>query len=241
MSDTLELNARKEELKKNLEIIESEIREHCSKSSREPGDVMLLPVSKKKPISDILLVRELGNYSFGENYVQEINEKFETLPDPQAWHMIGHLQRNKVRQVVGKVSLIHSVDSLSLAETIQKEAVKRELIQDILLEVNVANEESKWGFSPSEVMDAARVISSYENLRLRGLMTSAPITDDPESNRPYFHTLRLLLEELKKEALPNSLPDTLSMGMSGDYKVAIEEGATIIRVGTAIFGARNYG
>lgn len=234
------LSLRKEELKRTIEKVEAEIREHCRRAGRETNSVQLLPVSKKKPISDILLVHELGDYSFGENYVQELNQKFESLPEPECWHMIGHLQRNKVRQVVGKSALIHSVDSLSLIESIEKEAAKRDMVQDILLEVNVAEEESKWGFRLSELPEITAGFSSYPHLRLRGLMTSAPITENAETNRPYFRALRKALEELKTQNIPNAKLDTLSMGMSGDYGVAIEEGASLIRIGTAIFGERTY-
>ena len=181
-----------------------------------------------------------GQKLFGENYVQEIREKYEELGDACEWHMIGHLQRNKVKYIADKVKMIHSVDSWELAQQIEKEAAKHDLVMDVLLEVNVAKEESKWGFSAEEVLDAAEKIGLLPHVRVRGLMTSAPYTENAETNRIYFRELHALYEELQHAGFKGVQADTLSMGMTGDYVVAVEEGATMIRVGTGIFGERDY-
>jgi len=156
------------------------------------------------------------------------------------WHMIGHLQRNKVKYIVDRVAMIHSVDSVRLAEQIEKEAAKCGRVVDILLEVNMAAEESKWGFTPDEAKEAAKLISGYEHVNVKGIMTSAPYTENPESNRVYFRQMRLLLDDMRAEGILSDDANVLSMGMSGDFEVAVEEGATIVRVGTSIFGERNY-
>ena len=190
-----------------------------------------------------------GVRDFGENYVQELNEKTAFLSErPEYadihWHMIGHLQKNKVKYLAGKVALTHSVDTVGLAGQIEKESAKRDVTTDILLEVNVAREESKWGFSPEETPAAAREIAALPHVRLLGLMTSAPYTEDPESNRVYFRELKTLADALKEEGLiagkDGVKTPVLSMGMTGDFEVAVEEGATMVRVGTAVFGARDY-
>ena len=182
----------------------------------------------------------LGVVDFGENKPQELKEKYEVLPKDLKWHMIGHLQRNKVKYIADKVKMIHSVDSLELAQQIEKEAAKHDLVMDVLLEVNVAKEESKWGFSAEEVLDAAEKIGLLPHVRVRGLMTSAPYTENAETNRIYFRELHALYEELQHAGFKGVQADTLSMGMTGDYVVAVEEGATMIRVGTGIFGERDY-
>lgn len=154
--------------------------------------------------------------------------------------MIGHLQKNKVKYIIDKVSLIHSVDSVSLAAQIDKEAGKKDKIMDVLLEVNIAGEESKWGFTADETLDAVKEISALSHIRIRGLMTSAPYTEDAETNRIHFRNLKRLFDDMKGTDLPGVEPDILSMGMTGDYIVAVEEGATMVRVGTGIFGERDY-
>lgn len=156
------------------------------------------------------------------------------------WHMIGHLQRNKVKYLIDRVEMIHSVDSISLAQQIEKEAAKRDRVMDILLEVNIAGEESKWGFAAQETLPAARGIAALPHVCVRGLMTSAPYTEDAETNRVHFRNLKLLFDALAADGIPGTQIDTLSMGMTGDYVVAVEEGATLIRVGTGIFGQRDY-
>lgn len=223
-----------------LEKIKEEIRAVCEDCGRDAASVRLLPVSKRKPASLIQAAYDAGERGFGENHVQEICEKCEVLPRDIAWHMIGHLQRNKVRQVIDKAVLIHSLDSLRLASEINREAEKRNIIVHVLLEVNVGREESKSGFLPEELLQAAREISALPNLRTDGLMTVAPSAEDPEQVRPVFRQLRELGEQITAEGLPRMEMKELSMGMSDDFAVAIQEGATIIRVGTAIFGPRNY-
>lgn len=235
---TMELD--EQSLMNNLHNVQNTIVKACEKAGRDPAKVKLLPVSKLKPIEDIKVLMSAGQHAFGENYVQEIKSKHEELGDQVEWHMIGHLQRNKVKYIIDKVAMIHSVDSLRLAKQIEKEAEKNDLVMDILLEVNIAKEESKWGFKEDEVLDAVKEISQLPHVRIRGLMTSAPYTTEPETNRPYFKGMRLLLEKVNDAHIGNVVMDTLSMGMTADYAVAVEEGATIVRVGTAIFGERDY-
>ncbi len=231
----------KEMIEENLCRVNANINAACRKAGRDPASVRLCAVSKTKPVEDIRAALAAGQHLFGENYVQEIQEKYEVLGDSAEWHMIGHLQRNKVKYLMGKAALIHSVDSISLAEQIEKEAAKRDLTVRILLEVNIAEEDTKWGFSAEEAENAAKVIGQLPHVEVRGLMTSAPYTEDPESNRMHFRNLKALLDRIAAAHYPGVTADTLSMGMSGDYMVAVEEGATIVRVGTAIFGERNYG
>ncbi len=229
-----------EEIAANLQTVRNNIEAACKRAGRNPEEVQLCAVSKRKPVQDMRAAMQAGQLLFGENYVQELRDKYEVLQDSCTFHMIGHLQRNKVKYLMGKVSLIHSVDSLELAEQIDKEAAKSGLVMDVLLEVNAAGEESKWGFAPEETMEAARAVGSLPRVRVRGLMTSAPYTEDPESNRVYFHTMKRLQEQLAASGYDGVLADTLSMGMTGDYAVAVEEGATLVRVGTGIFGQRDY-
>ncbi len=227
-------------IRENLAEVRSNIAKACEKVGREPSEVTLLAVSKTKPIEMIREAMAAGQRAFGENYVQEIEEKYAVLGDNADWHMIGHLQRNKVKYIIGKVSLIHSVDSLRLAEQIQKEAEKHSVTMRVLLEVNVANEESKWGFTPDETVEAVKAVAAMPNVHVCGLMTSAPITEDAESNRVYFRQLRKLFDDIKAMNIENVDMQVLSMGMTGDYTVAVEEGSTLVRVGTGIFGARDY-
>lgn len=227
-------------LSDNLNDVMRRIREAAARSGRKPEDITLIAVSKTKPVSSIREIYDCGIREFGENKVQEICQKSEELPEDIHWHMIGHLQRNKVKSVIGRVKLIHSVDSVRLAEQISREAVKRNIHAEILLEVNVAKEETKYGFRAEEAEEALRNIALLPGLSVRGLMTSAPFTDEAENNRQYFKYLRQLCVDLKSKNIDNTSMDFLSMGMTGDFEVAIEEGATHIRVGTAIFGERNY-
>jgi pyridoxal phosphate enzyme (YggS family) len=245
-----ETNLSAEEIRSNLQCVEQRIAAASARAGRRPDDVTLVAVSKTKPAEDVAFALAAGQRHFGENYVQELNEKiriFEERPEAEGvhWHMIGHLQRNKVKYLVGRVSLIHSVDTVALAEQIEKESAKKGVVTEILLEINVAGEESKWGFSMEEAKDAAGAVKALPHVRLIGLMTSAPYTEDPESNRGYFRALKALSDRLYAEGL--SVPSgngfrtpALSMGMTGDFEVAVEEGATMVRVGTAVFGARNY-
>ena len=222
-----------------LRILDN-VRRLCRESSRNEDDCTLIAVSKTKPVSMIRDAYEAGCRDFGENYVQELIDKIPQLPDDIRWHMIGHLQTNKVKYIVGKTYLIHGVDSVKLAHEIGKQSVKIGVVSDILLEVNIGKEESKFGFMPEDVISAVSEISGIEGIRIRGLMTSAPICSDPEENRVFFRNMKQLSIDIKKQKTDNVYMDCLSMGMSGDYETAVSEGAGIVRVGTAIFGARDY-
>lgn len=224
----------------NLKVVEEKIRKACERSGRERGEVTLIAVSKTKPVEMMEEAMESGICVFGENKVQEILKKEVLLPEDVQWHLIGHLQRNKVRQIAGKVAMIHSVDSLRLAEQIQKEYEKLGQTAHILIEVNVAREESKFGLMPEETEETIRKIAEMPNIQVCGLMTIAPFVEDPEENRIHFRNLRKLLVDINAKNIDNISMKELSMGMTGDYEVAIEEGATFVRVGTGIFGSREY-
>ncbi len=224
----------------NLKHVEEKIMAACQRAGRPREDVTLIAVSKTKPVVMIQEAMKAGIITFGENKVQEIIEKQKLLTEPLDWHMIGHLQRNKVKQIVGKVTRIHSVDSIRLAGQIQNESQKKQLISDILIEVNMAKEESKYGFMPEETLEAVYEMASYPNIRIKGLMTIAPNVSNPEDNRIHFHNLHKLLVDINSKNIDNINMSELSMGMTGDYEVAIEEGATFVRVGTGIFGNRQY-
>lgn len=225
----------------NYREVEERVRKACERSGRSRSEVTLIAVSKTKPVGMIREAMEAGACVFGENKVQELCEKWEELPKELHWHMIGHLQRNKVKYVVGRAELIHSVDSLRLAEEISREAVKKKLQAKILIEVNVAEEESKFGVRVDGAEELIRRAAALPNVCICGLMTIAPYVTDPEENRPIFRSLKKLAVDIKKKNIDNVHMDVLSMGMTGDYEVAIEEGATMVRVGTGIFGERNYG
>ncbi|MEG0107401.1 MAG: YggS family pyridoxal phosphate-dependent enzyme [Lachnospiraceae bacterium] len=221
------------EVKKNIEIA-------CSKAGRDVKDVTLIAVTKTNPILMLEEAYHLGERCFGENKVQELCDKYEHLPTDIQWHMIGHLQRNKVKYIIDKVSLIHSVDSLRLAQTINEEAQKNKSIANILIEVNVAQEESKYGLAPDEVEVFVDKLALLSNICVKGLMTIAPYVDNPEDNRSVFASLRKLSVDIARKNVDNINMGVLSMGMTNDYQIAIEEGATMVRVGTGIFGERNY-
>ncbi len=227
-------------VRENLIAVEEKIREACARAGRNREDVTLICVTKTKPVEMLEEAYAAGQRNFGENKVQEICLKAPQLPEDIRWHMIGHLQRNKVKQVMDKAVMIHSVDNLRLAETISREAVKRNMVMPILIEVNAAGEESKFGIALEETEQLVRQAAALPGLQIAGLMTIAPFTEDPESNRLYFRQLRELSVDIKSKCIDNVTMDHLSMGMTGDYQVAIEEGATLIRVGTGIFGERNY-
>ena len=214
------------------------IQKACEKAGRSPQGVTLIAVSKTKPLFMLEEAYEAGARDFGENKVQEILEKHPKMPEDARFHMIGHLQRNKVKQVLPHAVLIHSVDSYRLAEQISQEAGKLGITAKILLEVNVAKEESKFGMMPEDVEEMAGQIAALPHLQIEGLMTIAPFVDDPEKNRPVFRKLYQLSVDIKKKNIDNVNMGVLSMGMTGDYQVAVEEGSTMIRVGTGIFGAR---
>lgn len=227
-------------VKENLKEVEKRIDDACKRANRNRNEVTLIAVSKTKPVSMMLDVMESGIVDFGENKVQELCSKYEEINKPLNWHLIGHLQRNKVKYIVDKVKLIHSVDSYRLAEQIDKEAAKLGVTVDILIEVNIANEETKFGVKEDEVLPLVKEIAKLEHVKVRGLMTIAPFVENPEDNRVHFRNLRNLLVDIKKKNIDNISMDILSMGMTNDYEVAIEEGATLVRVGTGIFGERNY-
>ena len=227
-------------LKDQLQEVEKRIQAACDRAGRKREEVTLIAVSKTKPVETLQEAYDLGVRIFGENKVQELTAKYEALPKDIHWHMIGHLQTNKVKYIIDKAELIHSVDSLKLAETIEKEAAKHDLIADILVEVNVAEEESKFGMKMEEVIPFVEKVSAFPHVRVRGLMTIALFVEDPEENRSIFADLHKLYIDIKKKNHDNDTVSVLSMGMTNDYEVAIEEGATMVRVGTGIFGARNY-
>ena len=228
-------------LKENLEEVEEKIAKACEHAGRAREGVTLIAVSKTKPIEMLQEIYDEGIRDFGENKVQELTEKYEVMPKDMKWHMIGHLQRNKVKYIVDKVTLIHSVDSLRLAETISREAEKKGVTVPILIEVNIAGEETKFGLSSKEeVISLTEQIAALPNLSVKGLMTVAPPVKDPEENRPFFREIRQLSVDITNKNIDNVSMEILSMGMTNDYTVAIEEGATMVRVGTGIFGARDY-
>ena len=227
-------------LVENLREVEDRIAAACKRANRKREEVTLIAVSKTKPVSMLEEVYGAGIRDFGENKVQELTEKYETMAKDIRWHMIGHLQRNKVKYIVDKVQLIHSVDSVRLAQAIEQEAAKKDVIVDILIEVNVAEEESKFGLKLEEVIAMVEEISKYSHLRIKGLMTIAPYVQNAEENRSVFARLRKLSVDIDAKNIDNVSVEILSMGMTNDYEVAIEEGATIVRVGTGIFGERNY-
>lgn len=225
-------------IKEQLEEVRERVNAACLRAGRDPKSVTLIAVSKTKPAQAVQEAYEAGARDFGENKVQEILQKQPALPQDIRWHMIGHLQRNKVHQVIGKAVLIHAVDSLRLAEQIEQDAAKRNLDVDVLLEINVAKEESKYGFFLEDAEEAIRRISALPHVHIRGLMTIAPFVENPEENRGIFQKLYQFSVDINDKNIDNVTMGVLSMGMSGDFEVAIEEGATMVRVGTSIFGAR---
>ena len=227
-------------IQQNLVNIEERIRRACERSGRDRSSVHLISVTKTKPVEMLREAYDAGQRDFGENKVQEICRKKPELPKDIRWHMIGHLQRNKVKQLIGQTVLIHSVDSYRLAETISAEAVKAGIVMPVLIEVNAAAEESKYGISPENTEELVRAVSALPGIRIVGLMTIAPYTEDSQSNRPYFVLLRQLAVDIDHKCIDNVSMGILSMGMTGDFEVAIEEGATHIRIGTGIFGERIY-
>ncbi|MCI9123054.1 MAG: YggS family pyridoxal phosphate-dependent enzyme [Eubacterium sp.] len=228
-------------LKENLTEVEANVQTACEKSNRDRKDVTLIAVSKTKPAAMLQEIYDAGVRDFGENKVQEICEKYDQLPHDIRWHMIGHLQRNKVRQIIDKVCMIHSVDTYRLAEEINIQAKKHNLVMPVLIEVNIAQEDTKFGVRKEDAILLAEEISHLTNVQVQGLMAVAPYVDNPEDNRKYFQEIKQLAVDIKNKNLDNVLMCKLSMGMTGDYAVAIEEGASMVRVGTAIFGARDYG
>ncbi|MCH5257122.1 MAG: YggS family pyridoxal phosphate-dependent enzyme [Lachnospiraceae bacterium] len=227
-------------IQENIKDVEEKIKASCEKCGRNPEDVTLIAVSKTKPVSMLQEAYEYGCRDFGENKVQELVDKYEQMPKDIRWHMIGHLQRNKVKYIVDKVYLIHSVDSLRLAEEISKEAVKKNVSVSILVEVNVAGEESKFGTTSEEAYKLVEEIAKLPNIIVKGLMTIAPYVENSEENKQYFEKLRQIYVDIVDKNIDNVYMEELSMGMTGDYEVAITQGATYVRVGTGIFGERSY-
>ena len=224
----------------NLKKVEDNVDAACKKAGRSRDEVTLIAVSKTKPVEMLSTIYNQGIRDFGENKVQEMSDKMEQLPSDIRWHMIGHLQTNKVKYIVGHTTLIHSVDSLHLAKEIEKQAEKKDVTVDILVEVNIAEEESKFGIHKEETYELVRQIAVLPHVHICGLMTIAPYVENPEDNRMYFRGIRQLSVDIAEQNIDNVDMDVLSMGMTGDYMVAIEEGATMVRVGTGIFGERNY-
>ena len=224
----------------NLKQVQNNINYACERAGRSTSEVTLVAVSKTKPVEMLMEAYNAGIRDFGENYVQGLVDKIDIMPKDIRWHMIGHLQRNKVKYIVGKVAMIHSVDSLRLAEEISKESVKKSVVSEILIEVNVGMEESKFGITTDNALDMVITISQLPNIVIRGFMTSAPFVDNAEDNRKIFKCLHNIIVDIRDKNIDNTTMDVLSMGMTNDYIVAVEEGASMVRVGTAIFGARNY-
>ena len=227
-------------IRENLEHVKANIKRACEGSGRKEEDVTLIAVSKTKPLPMLMDAYECGCRDFGENKVQELVDKWEQMPKDIRWHMIGHLQRNKVKYIVDKVYMIHSVDSLRLAEEISKEAVKKGVTVSVLIEINVAQEESKFGTTCEEAYRLVEEASKLPNIIIKGLMTIAPYVENAEENKQYFEKLRQIYVDINRKNIDNVYMTELSMGMTGDYETAIAEGATYIRVGTGIFGERFY-
>lgn len=227
-------------IQENIRSVKQKIKLSCEKCGRNPDEVTLIAVSKTKPVSMLMEAYDAGCRDFGENKVQELVEKWEQMPKDIRWHMIGHLQRNKVKYIVDKVYLIHSVDSLKLAQEISKEAEKKGITVNILIEVNVAGEESKFGTTSEEVPSLVKKIAKLPGIVIKGLMTIAPYVENAEENRQYFEKLWQIYVDTIYKNIDNVYMENLSMGMTGDYEVAVMEGATYVRVGTGIFGDRSY-
>ena len=228
------------DIKENLANVRKNIEDACKKVGRDVSEVTLITVSKTKPLSDLRIAYEEGSRDFGENKVQELVSKIDEMPSDVKWHLIGHLQRNKVKYIAGKVAMIHSVDSYRLAEEINVQAKKNSCVIPILIEITIAGEDTKFGIKPEEAEELIREISELENVKVSGLMTIAPNVANPEENRAYFKAMKDLFVDISSKNIDNVEMKVLSMGMTNDYTVAVEEGATMIRVGTGIFGARDY-
>lgn len=225
-------------ISENIREVIDNIRQSALKVNRDPAEIRLVAVTKTVPVNRITEAVNAGLNLLGENRVQELTDKYTQLPGVE-WHLIGHLQTNKVRYIIDKVSLIHSLDSLALAEEINKRALAAGRTNDVLVQVNVAGENTKYGLNPVETVDFIDTVRKLPGLAIRGLMTVGPYVSDPEEIRPVFRKLKMLAEQIKTMDLPGVEMKHLSMGMSNDYKVAVEEGATLVRVGSVIFGERN--
>lgn len=227
-------------ISENIRNVKKVIASSCNKAGRNPEEITLIAVSKTKPVPMLMEAYKAGCRHFGENKVQELVDKYEEMPKDIKWHMIGHLQTNKVKYIVDKVFMIHSVDSFKLAQEISRQAEKKKVTVSVLIEVNMAGEESKFGVSPDGTELLVRQAAALPGILIRGLMTVAPYVDNPEENRQYFAKLKQLSVDIDKKNIDNVNMSVLSMGMTGDYTVAIEEGAAFVRIGTGIFGERKY-
>lgn len=227
-------------IEKNLDSILKNIRQACLASKRIEEDITLIAVTKTVDVDVMIEARKLELLNFGENKPQELVRKFEFFGEETRWHMIGHLQRNKVKYIIDKVELIHSLDNIRLAQEIQKQSEKYDKITDVLIEINIGNEISKHGINPDDLFEFVRQMDEFGNIRIKGLMTVAPYKANVEDVRPYMKKMKTLFDKLGEIKASNIDVDTLSMGMSNDYVIAIEEGATMVRIGSAIFGDRIY-
>ncbi|WP_066634855.1 YggS family pyridoxal phosphate-dependent enzyme [Desulfolucanica intricata] len=226
-------------IQENLDKIKERIERAAQRAGRNPREVTLVAVTKTVDVEVARQVYNAGIKTLGENRVQELQKKIPEMPADTQWHMIGHLQTNKVKYIIDKVTLLHSLDRVSLAEEISRRAIKQNLNLSALVQVNVSGEESKFGLPPGEVLDFIKTVSVLPGLTIRGLMTIAPYTTNPEEVRPFFRSLKKLAEKIQRDVAGVNM-DYLSMGMTNDYEIAVEEGANIVRIGTAIFGARKY-
>jgi len=225
------------DLRQSICLVEEKIKNAQAASQNAAKEVILLVVTKTQSVENIREAMACGQINLGENRVQELLDKYDQLPDAK-WHLIGHLQTNKVKYLMGKVQMIHSLDRIELADEIQKRAANAGLVMPVLVQVNIAEEESKFGMKEEEVENFLITVSQYPNLKVKGLMTIGPYVADPEDIRPVFRSLRLLADRMRALNIPNIKMEHLSMGMSNDYEVAVDEGATIVRVGSSIFGPR---
>ena len=220
--------------------VSARITAACERAGRDPREVTLIAVSKTMPVEAIREAMACGMVDFGENRPQELRDKQAEIKEPLRWHMIGALQTNKLKYVIGKTTLIHSVDSVHLAEAIEEMSAKKDLVTEVLLEVNIAGEDSKHGIAPEDLEQLVRIVAKFSHIKIRGLMTVAPYTEVAEDNRVYFRKMKQLMVDINSKNIDNVYMDILSMGMTGDYEIAVEEGATLVRVGTGIFGHRVY-
>ena len=228
-------------IKDNIDEIVKRIEDTCKKAGRNPNDITLIAVSKTVESPKVREALEAGIDNLGENRVQDLIKKYEDLKDTGIkWHMIGHLQKNKVKYIIDKTVLIHSVDSLSLAEEIDKRAKNKGLVANVLIELNIGEEESKFGIKEENVYDFIKSLEDFENIRVLGLMTVAPFCENPEDVRWVFKKMKDIYDKISTMNLKNAEMKYLSMGMTNDFEIAIEEGSNMIRIGTAIFGARKY-
>ncbi|MCG8402491.1 MAG: YggS family pyridoxal phosphate-dependent enzyme [Firmicutes bacterium] len=226
-------------VRENLQTVGDRILTAARRAGRDPEKIKIIAVSKQVPVESIKEVLGAGITDLGENRVQEMTSKMDQLPSGLRWHMIGHLQTNKVKYVVGEVALIHSLDRWDLARAIEQRADALNVVVPVLVQVNVSGEKSKFGLRPGELADFLAALQDFRRIKVKGLMTMAPYADDPEEARPFFRELRQLAGRLAV-SLPGVSLEHLSMGMTNDFEVAVEEGADLLRLGTAVFGARTY-